>query len=109
MNIVCCCAGGKVRSVATKFILEDMYGFKDVLTCGLEKASDELKEMLFSWADVIFIVGEVGLFDKFPTKFLNKVKSLPVGEDVWGFYGHKDLINKLLPMIKEFIREKEKI
>lgn len=105
LRILCCCAGGKVRSVAVKYLLEDSYGYEDVIATGLERNTDETRRMLFNWSQKIIVVGERDLFLKLPIKHLPKAVHFDVGPDVWDQYGHQDLLGRVAPMLERFVRE----
>lgn len=101
-KILCCCSGGKVRSIGAKFVLEDVYGFKNILTAGLDKTHPETLNMLFDWAEVILIVGETDLMNKISNP---KAIHLDVGVDRFGCYNNADLYKLLRQMIRKLIIE----
>lgn len=94
-KFLCCCSGGKVRSVAAKYILNDRHGLKGVLAVGLDKTDADTLAMLFDWADVILVVGEGGLVGKVPAGWQSKVRHLDVGEDTYHNYANGKLNEKL--------------
>lgn len=57
MKILTICRGGQVRSVALKYLLHySNYGQHDVLACGVESNTQETREMLYEWADIIIVM-----------------------------------------------------
>ncbi len=101
-KVLCCCAGGKVRSVGTRYILEDTYYMRNVLAAGLEKHSPETLDMLFNWADIIIVSGEKDLTKHVTHK--DKLIHLDIGLDVWGHYGHPKLNEKLKPLVAKLFQ-----
>jgi predicted protein tyrosine phosphatase len=79
---LCVCAGGRVRSVAMRFILTDKYGC-DALACGIEKNSPQTIAMLAEWAEVIFAM-EPRFVAAIPRGHAHKIRVVDVGEDRWG-------------------------
>jgi predicted protein tyrosine phosphatase len=100
-KVLCCCAGGKVRSVAAKYVLEDEHQLPNVLVAGLEKNGPETLDMLFRWADHILVVGDTDLLERVPELFRSKRVFLGVGKDRWGHYDHADLLRVLRRLIAE--------
>lgn len=84
---LCVCAGGRVRSVAARFILTDYYRH-DALAVGLDKNNILTVNMLCDWADNIFVLDAAlmpvlkeALYDESND---SKIKLIDVGPDVWG-------------------------
>ena len=93
MKAVCLCQGGNTRSVACGFVLKYSYGI-DAIACGWEKNSPQTLEMLFNWADHIFIMQKE--FEHFvPVDYHPKLHVIDVGPDVWFNSLHPDLISKV--------------
>lgn len=103
MKIVCICRGGQVRSVATRNILAEKYGFQKVLACGWEKNDQETVDMLCDWADAIIVVGSVHDWNVPASRFLQKSIFVNVGKDRWGHYGHPELHSLLTPLIASLL------
>lgn len=101
-----CCQGGKVRSIHAKWLLNDKYGYKNLVTIGLENTDESLKAILCEWADIILIVATDNLREKVPEKYRDKIELLFVGPDVWGKYPSKELLKKLTPMMEKFVNKK---
>ncbi len=88
-KIVCCCAWGQVRSVATRNYLLNK-GFTNVIACGLDINHQSTLKMLYDWADYILVCGESGLVGK--VKEAGKpVIHINVGQDGFGRYDHPAL------------------
>lgn len=101
-NILCCCSGGKVRSVAAKYLLEDEFGYSRVLTCGLDKTHPDVLDMLIDWADYVIVVGEQRLMDKLmEIQPIGQYIHINVGEDTYGHYGHPKLLEQVRPRIRD--------
>lgn len=99
-RILCCCSGGKVRSIAAKYLLEDYLDCTDVLAVGLNKAAPVTLEMLCSWSQHILVCGQKKLTKLVPADYRGKVIHLDIGADVWGTCYHPKLLRKLEPMLK---------
>lgn len=99
-KIVTVCARGNSRSVALAFIFKDVLGH-DAVAIGIESAGDDLKELLFTWADKIILVDET-FKDLIPNKYKDKLLVWHVGVDRF-FRGFEP---DLLDMYKDYI-EKE--
>lgn len=103
-RVVCICRGGQVRSVATRYILADRFGFRRVLVCGWEKNDKETVEMLCRWADAVVVVGSTGNWWHTPDPmFEDKTHRLNIGEDRWGVYNHPELVALLTPLIERIV------
>lgn len=105
MNVVCMCRGGQVRSVAARYILADQYGFRKVLTCGWEKNDQPTIDMLYRWADAILIVGSTSkwIADKSVEVVFEETFLIDIGPDVYGWYGHPELLGVLRPKIHALV------
>lgn len=100
---LCVCAGGRVRSVAARFILTDVYGH-DALSCGIDKNSLFTLSTLFNWADIIWVLDtEVLAFIKrnWGEAAIAKIKLINVGPDQWGSESNKTLRLYVVEKIKE--------
>lgn len=92
MKILCICEGGNSRSATLAFLLKDGL-HQDALAMGMGRASDETKNMLYKWADVIILVA--GEFkDEIPKEFKSKLKVWDVGHDVYWGGASRRLIDK---------------
>ena len=89
-KFLCICQGGNSRSVALAYVLK--YGTPhEALSASWEKNTPETLEMLFRWADYIFVLQKQ--FDQFvPVQWWNKLKVLDVGEDRWCNGLHPELV-----------------
>ena len=96
------CQGGNCRSVGLAFVLKYGYGH-DALACGWEKNSESTREMLFNWADRIFIVEE-SFKQYIPEKYEEKVTVYELGPDRW----FNSLHNNLLQCCDDLIHVDEK-
>ena len=103
MKILCVCQRGNVRSVAMAFLLKDIMGYNDTLSCGIETASPETFAMLANWADKIFVVAHQEVIRKVPKKWRKKTVAIDIGEDQWGSSMHTGLLKLLHDII---IKEK---
>ena len=97
MKILCICHGGRVRSVALRYILTDHLGFTDTLAAGLTKNSPETISILCEWADTIFLLVD----DKpdFLEAHQDKIRYLDIGPDIWGSPNDIGLIQKLKQLL----------
>lgn len=94
---LCVCAGGRVRSVAARFVLIDHYGH-DALACGIEKNTTQTIGMLIDWADTVWVLDSALLqfvYDLAEAAavrgHLAKIKLIDVGPDTWGSETNKTL------------------
>lgn len=104
--ILCCCSGGKVRSVATRYLLEDEYGFGCCLNTGLDKNAETHTDRLCEWAQIILVVGEATLLEKIPEAHRHKVCHFDIGPDVWGSYHKPELLARIRPFIQGMLDSK---
>lgn len=83
MKILTVCQGGHVRSVALKYLLHyGGYGQHDVIACGWQSNTQETREMLYEWADLIIVMQPE--FAQFvPEKFHTKWKPNDIGTSNW--------------------------
>lgn len=87
-KFLCVCEGGNVRSVALATILKQKFK-KDAVAIHIDSNSAVI---LSKWADIrIFMYN-------FPI-ILKKDRVLDVGEDIWGYSRHPDLIKKIGNML----------
>jgi hypothetical protein len=94
MRVVCVCHGGNVRSVGLARILKHGdFGNHDAVAIGCTTAGRTVKELLFSWADRIVCMQPV-MRETIPERYLPKVRICDVGEDVYGYPTHPDLMKK---------------
>lgn len=92
---LCICQGGRVRSVALRFVLTDEHQH-DALACGLEKQEPETMEMLYSWADRVWLL-DARFVSCIPDRWKHKLTVLDVGPDRWGHEnngGLRDIVRK---------------
>lgn len=109
---LCVCAGGRVRSVAARFILTDCYGH-DALACGIEKNTTATNYMLIDWADTVWVL------DKALLKFVEdlaaahghstKVKLIDVGPDQWGSENNRTLRTYVKALIEEHLGRADRV
>lgn len=92
---LCCCQGGKVRSVGTKYVLNDFYKIKSVLTCGLENTDPDTLETLFQWADIIIVSATPEVAALVPEQFQSKTVLFNVGPDTYHQYSNPKLQRQL--------------
>lgn len=84
MKIVCVCAAGNVRSVGLARVLKgDVGGRHDAVAIGHQTAGEELKSLLFNWADRIVVMTE-GIRSHVPAEHAHKLLVCEVGPDVYG-------------------------
>lgn len=93
MKILCLCSGGKVRSVAASFYIQDALGH-ECLAAGVDKASPETLDYLCRWADLV-LYAEEPLKKFVPEVHHSKTRLLPVGPDVWHYLPPTSLIQKI--------------
>lgn len=103
MKVLTMCQGGHVRSVALKYLLKYVYGH-DVLACGWESNTQETREMLYRWADVIVIM-QPEMEQYVPQEHHNagdrrKLLCYDVGPDNYGSPFHPSLQQGLREMIE---------
>jgi predicted protein tyrosine phosphatase len=105
LKVVTTCRGGHVRSVGLKYRLTYVYGH-DVIACGHESNSEEVRRMLYEWADVIVIM-ESYMEEYIPKEFhitkdgKRKLFCYDVGEDRFGNPFHPELQAMLENMIQK--------
>ncbi|MBN9520849.1 hypothetical protein J0H58_20400 [bacterium] len=104
MKYLCCCQGGKVRSVAAKYILNDELGQRAVLTVGLEKTDESTVNMLCEWAELVLVVATPEVALLVPAAHWDKVVLLDVGPDVYGRYNHPSLLKKVRPLVEAVVK-----
>ena len=105
-KILCCCRGGQVRSVAARKLLSEDWGFRKVLTCGLEKNDYETIRFLVDWADAVLVVASQEVFKLFPESLRSdKVQFLEVGPDVWGWHKHPELTRKIGDLLERIVQQ----
>lgn len=105
LKIVTVCHGGNVRSVGLKFLLRYKYGH-DAVALGTDGNSQEIKDILFGWADYIVLLEpsmEDVVEEEFKTKGdgSRKLFCYNVGPDRFGYAFHPELISILDTKIKE--------
>ena len=100
-RVLCVCAGGRVRSVAMRYVLTEQYG-ADAIACGVEKNSPATITALCRWADII-LVAEPGMVAKLPRSDSGRARSVNLGPDVWGSESHPDLRAKAASVIERIV------
>lgn len=100
MKIVTVCRAGLCRSVALADILKLHYENTDVIPVGISFNSDEIKSLLFAWADRI-IVMEKQFVDRVPHEFSGKIMICDVGPDIWNNPKHPELISKVWNWLRD--------
>lgn len=92
MKILCVCEGGNSRSATLAFLFKDGL-YQDALAMGLRTSSEETRQMLYKWAEVIILVA--GEFkNEIPEEFKSKLKVWDVGHDVYWVGASRRLVNK---------------
>ena len=106
MKCLCVCSGGNVRSVTLAFVLKHK-GY-DAISSIARFNSKKTFDLLGKWADVIYVVQEK--YSKaIPDKWKNKIKLFDLGPDIWHHSLNKQLIKKILKIMKKLnIREIDK-
>lgn len=102
MNIVTVCRAGLVRSVALSDVLKLHFEpMPNVLALGFDFSDNELKEMLFDWANLIVAMDEhfyrrirQFLAERSAMRFCQTVALCDVGPDTYGTPKHPVLISK---------------
>lgn len=79
MKILCVCARGNSRSVALAWLFKDHLN-QDAIAMGIRAAGDEVKYLLYKWAEKIILVDEE-FKDEIPEEFRDKLKIWHVGGD----------------------------
>ena len=97
-KIVTFCQRGNVRSVTTAIILKDYAMYDDVLVAGVETTSETTRAMLYRWADIILICGDVSLLPYFDD-VTNKIH-LDIGVDEWQQPMNPSLVRIILHALK---------
>lgn len=100
-RVLCICRNGQVRSVATRYLLSHLFGFRRVIACGWALNDDQTLNELCEWADVILVVGRASDWDLKTPK--DKTINIEVGADVWGWYDHPVLIRAILPKLEALV------
>ncbi len=98
MKILCICQRGNSRSVALAYIFKDVLN-QDALAMGIESASDETKEMLYGWADIIILVDK-SFKDEIPGEYRDRLRVWDVGPDRYFLGFHPDLLGQYDEFIK---------
>jgi predicted protein tyrosine phosphatase len=106
MKAVCLCQDANSRSVTCAYILKIYYNI-DALSCGWNRNSKETLEMLFEWADTIFVM-QRDYIRHVSKKYHLKVHVIDVGPDKWFVLDlNKDLICMIQDSLAEFFRINE--
>lgn len=92
--ILTVCNRGNVRSVTVAQILKDLFALKDVIAVGLDTTTDEFLYAMTAQAETVLIAGTT--FRPFPLEG-RKIKTLNIGDDVWGKPGYPDLVERIIP------------
>lgn len=100
-RVLCICRNGQVRSVAARFLLSDLFGFRKVVCIGWELNDYETLDELCKWADVIMVVGRPSDWGLYVPK--DKTINIEIGEDIYGHYLHPRLLEVLLPKITAIV------
>lgn len=101
MKILCVCQHGVNRSTVLATLLKLEYGESDALACGVDRNSPATLEMLFDWADKIFVVDQYVLNQLKTRGIMNdKVILIDVGTDIWGQHHHPELQQTLRDKLK---------
>lgn len=99
MKALTMCQGGNSRSVACGFVLKYELGI-DAIACSWEKNSPETLEMLYNWADIIFVM-QTHFAEKIPVQYHHKIGAVDVGQDIWFNGLHPELIEKVRGILME--------
>lgn len=94
MKIITVCAAGLCRSVAMADVLKCHFRDTDVVPVGVDLNSDEIKTILFTWADKIILM-EKEFIDRISHEFADKILICDVGPDIWKNPKHPELIGKV--------------
>jgi len=102
MKAVCLCQDANSRSVTCAYILKSYYHI-DALCCGWNRNSKETLEMLFEWADTIFVMQQD--YVKYVSeKYLSKIYVIDVGPDKWFVLDlNKDLVCMIQSSLTKFL------
>jgi predicted protein tyrosine phosphatase len=92
MKVLTVCQRGNCRSVALAYVLKDVRGQSDILSCGIETTSPQTFDMLGEWAEKIVVCAELEILQRVPTKFSHKTEWANVGPDRWQNASHPELI-----------------
>ncbi len=107
LKILCLCSQGNNRSVAMGYLCKS-YGW-DSIAAGVDANSLSTVGMLAHWADFIWIAKEE-MRDKIDPSVHHKIVGPCVGEDIWGYTPHPELLDKvtreIFPQIATAIRIK---
>ena len=91
-KILTVCSRGNSRSVALAYLLKDGLDF-DAIAIGVDSASNDTKDMLYRWADLIIVVHDE-LAPSIPQEFHDKMRIWNVGPDRYFRGFEQDLINQ---------------
>ncbi len=99
--MLCVCRGGQVRSVATRFLLNDLFGFRKVICAGWEKNDPVTLREMCDWAQVVIVVGRPNMWNL--NTPVHKTINIEIGPDVYGHYQHPRLLELLVPKLTEIV------
>lgn len=95
------CRGGRVRSVAMRYVATDDYGL-DALAAGLTNNSRPTLDMLFSWADIVVVCSSNLLVTEVPLEWDRaKIVLCDLGPDRWGSAEHPDLLARCRQLLHD--------
>ena len=99
LKLLCLCQGGNSRSVALAYLLKFRYGH-DALACGWQGNDPPTRNLLYRWADRIFVLQSIFL-QYVPKRYRKKVTIYDVGPDVWCNGLHPELLEKCDQLIRQ--------
>ena len=89
MKILCVCKQGIVRSGALAWLFKTEFE-QDAVSIGYDGNGDELKSLLYDWADSIIALDNTAL-QLIPISWHFKTLLFDVGEDRWHDPSHQEL------------------
>lgn len=99
--ILCCCAGGSVRSYTLARILRHERRIKDVFEIPIseQNVTPEIHHWFYSKADLIIVTGEAELLARIPQEYSHKIIHFDVGLDTYGVQMNEELKTKYYDML----------
>ena len=98
MKVLVVCQRGNSRSSSLAYILKDGYGH-DAIAIGLESNGEEVKELLYNWAEKIILVDN-RFVSQIPEKYKSKLKIWDVGPDRF-FLG---VVPELMQLYQDYMK-----
>ena len=99
-KFLCVCQDGNVRSVGLAFRIHNLYGHEAV-PVGWNRLTKLSLYRFCQWADYIVVL-QAEYAKMIDPEFADKVRVAEVGPDNYGRHSHRDLQEKLAPIVAEW-------